>query len=111
MARLTEARESLTRNSGIDEKPKRARTRRKNVMTDTFLEDHMAGKHQAEIVALMEKMESCFVGHSRAIIMFALIRSMAAMLGPAKPETRAQTIAALPKTLTDILARMDEALR
>ena len=59
-------------------------------MDDTFLEEHLAGKHQAEISELMGKMEPCYEGHSRAIIVFALVRTMAAMLGPAKAETRAR---------------------
>jgi hypothetical protein len=77
-------------------------------MSDNFLEGHLAGKHQVEIVSLLKKIEPCLVGHSRSIIVFALIRLMAAMLGPAKAETRAETIKALPQTLTDILAKMDE---
>ena len=52
---------------------------------DDFLEDHLAGKHEAEISALMEAMEPCFEGHSRAVIFFALERSIAAMLDRPSP--------------------------
>jgi hypothetical protein len=65
-----------------------------------FLEDHMAGAHQKEIVGLMEKIEPSLRGHPRAVVLITLTRLIAAMLGPAAPETRQNYLAALPATLS-----------
>jgi hypothetical protein len=80
-------------------------------MTDNqWQKDHAAGLHQEEIVDLMTKMEPCFQGHPRVIILIALLRSMAGMLGPASDQTRAGFLRELPGTIENILTKMDEAL-
>jgi hypothetical protein len=79
-------------------------------VTDTFAEDHAAGLHQPEIVDLMNKMEPALVGHSRAIIIIAATRIIAAMLGPAGTETRQRSLEAIPITLRKILGEMDRMI-
>jgi hypothetical protein len=77
---------------------------------NAFLEDHLAGKHQAEIAALLTKIEPVLVGHSRIIIAIAAIRLIAAMLGPAKRSTQERMLKAVPETLGNILDVMNKEL-
>jgi hypothetical protein len=67
--------------------------------------------NEQEISDLMSEMESLFHGHPRLVILFALHRSMAAMLGPAEKQTREDYIRALPNMLNNILKEMDEMLQ
>ena len=76
----------------------------------SFLEDHMAGKHQAEIVEIMTAIDPCLYGHSRMISLFALLRMVAVMLGPAEKETRQGVIHEIPLMLSGILKRMDKMM-
>jgi hypothetical protein len=76
-----------------------------------FAEDHAAGAHQEEIVALMRKIEPCMHGHPRAIIIITLIRLIAAMLGPASKTTREEMLHEIPKTIRSILREMDRMIR
>ena len=55
----------------------------------------------------MRAMEPALHGHSRAIILIALMRTIAAMLGPARVKTRADFLAEMPITIGKILAEMD----
>ncbi len=52
-----------------------------SAMTNTFAEDHAAGKHQQEIVSLIRDIEPSLHGHPRMIIIIALMRIIAGMLG------------------------------
>lgn len=63
---------------------------------------------QWQISELMTKMEPCLVGYERRIIILAAARLIAAMLGPAKPETQDETIKALPVTVQAILTKIME---
>lgn len=76
----------------------------------TFAEDHAAGLHEREIVALIEEIEPAFVGHPRAIITIACIRIIAVMLGPATDKTRDNTLQAIAPTIKNMLAEMDRVL-
>jgi hypothetical protein len=75
-----------------------------------FAEDHAAGKHQKEIVEILEKLDPCFHGHSRAIGLIALLRMMAVMLAPASKEAREESIREIPKSIRAILAKMDSMM-
>ena len=57
----------------------------------------------------MDKMEPAPF-HSRAIIIIAATRVIAAMLGPAAPEARKRHIEAIPITLRNILQEMDRMM-
>lgn len=72
-----------------------------------FAEDHAAGAHQHEIVTILEALEPCLVGHSRAVNVIALLRMVAVQLQPAAFETRKATMEAIPGTLHQILSGMD----
>jgi hypothetical protein len=75
-----------------------------------FVEDHIAGLHDAEISQLMQKMEASLTGHSRMVIIFACIRTIAAMLGPAKTETRMRVLEELPISINNMLVAMDRVI-
>ena len=61
-----------------------------------FSTDHAAGAHQDEIVTILEALEPCLAGHSRAVNVIALLRMVAVQLQPAAFETRKATIEAIP---------------
>jgi len=77
---------------------------------DQWAKDHADGMHQREIVALMRKIDPALQGHERAIILIALMRIMAAMLGPADQHTRQQVIHEIPISIRKILTEMDRML-
>jgi hypothetical protein len=62
-----------------------------------------------EIIALTREFAPHFPGHSRKVILFALVRAMAGLLvmTPADAETRADMVADMWKALTDHMAEMD----
>jgi hypothetical protein len=64
-----------------------------------------------EIVALLEKIEPCLVGHPRALIIIAAERLIAGMLGPAKQETRDKVLVELPIAIRAILDKMDKVVQ
>jgi len=66
---------------------------------------------QYEVAELMDRIEPCLAGYSRAVILLASIRLIAAMLGPADKKTQDETIDAIPETLRSIMARMKELMK
>jgi hypothetical protein len=79
-------------------------------MTDTFAKDHAAGKHQREIVSLIRDIEPSLNGHPRMIIIIALMRIIAGMLGPANEQTRKNILHEMPITIRNILTEMDRMM-
>jgi len=79
-------------------------------MSDTFAEDHAAGKHEPELVVMMDKLHQALEGHPRGLGLLALTRMIAVMLGPANKKTRAEMIDAIPDTIRSILREMDRIL-
>lgn len=76
-----------------------------------FAKAHASGANQEEIINLMMKIEPCLDGHSRAIITITMIRIIAAMLAPARPETKKALLHELPIVLRSILTKMEELHR
>jgi hypothetical protein len=60
---------------------------------------HEQEKYQRQISELMDEWEPCLVGYERRVILLAATRLIAAMLGPAEPETQDEVISALPATV------------
>ena len=77
----------------------------------TFEKDHAAGKHQPELVEMMDKLHKALEGHQRALGLIALTRMIAVLLGPAAKETREDMLKAMPDTVRGILGAMDEMMR
>lgn len=65
---------------------------------------------EEEVIEFMTKIEPLLLGYSRSVIVLACIRIIAAMLGPAKDETREATIREIPGTITSMLAMMDATI-
>jgi hypothetical protein len=76
----------------------------------SFANDHASGQHQHEIVEILNKLDACFHGHSRAIGLIALTRMMAVMIGPADKDAREKYIEAIPAALRAILDEMDRIM-
>ena len=71
--------------------------------------DHDAYLADSEKVAeLMEKMDKCFHGYSRMVIALACSRSIAAMFGPAKLESREDFLRRFPAYMRSMWRAMDE---
>jgi hypothetical protein len=82
-------------------------------MSDNFAEAHAHGEHQEEqeeIVALMMEIEPHLSGYKRGVIVLALCRLLAAMLGPAAPETREAMLQAMPGAIRGILREIDRLI-
>jgi hypothetical protein len=77
----------------------------------TFEKDHAAGKHQHELVGMMDKLHKALEGHSRALGLIALTRMIAVLLGPAAKKTREDMLEAIPDTVRSILGEMDRMMR
>jgi hypothetical protein len=77
-------------------------------VTNTFAEDHAAGLHQQEIVELLREIEPVLEGHSRLIIIIALTRLIAAMLGPTDKKSRDRYLKEIIDTARNILREMDK---
>lgn len=61
---------------------------------------------QEEIVKVMGKLSTAMHGHSRATNLIALVRMMAVMIAPSNQ--REEYIAEIPRTMRNILAKMDQ---
>ena len=61
---------------------------------------------------LMDKMEACYLGgYSRMVIALACSRTIAAMFGPAKPETREKYLERFPGYMRSMWRLMDAAIK
>jgi hypothetical protein len=60
------------------------------------------------IAELMGKMDKCFDGYPRMIVVLACSRSIAAMFGPAKSETREDYLQRFPDYMRSMWRAMDE---
>lgn len=68
-------------------------------------------EQQYEVAELMDRIEPHLDGYTRAVILLASIRLIAAMLGPADQKTQDDTIDAIPETLRSIMGRMKELMK
>ena len=71
---------------------------------------------EEKVTELMDKLDEVFQGgYSRMAIAIACARSIAAMLGPVKPENRPAMLAAIPLEIERVLyiidAKMEELLQ
>jgi len=81
-------------------------------MIDKQAEDYAESADlKNESIALMRKIEPCMHGHPRAIIIVALVRLIAAMLGPANKTTREEMLREIPLTIRSLLKEMDRMVR
>jgi len=80
-------------------------------MIDQQAEDYAESADLNESIALMRKIEPCMHGHPRAIIIVALVRLIAAMLGPANKTTREEMLREIPLTIRSLLKEMDRMVR
>ena len=58
----------------------------------------------------MKKIDPCLHGHSRAIVIIALVRLLAAMLAPGNSESRETYLREIPRTIRNILNEMDRMM-
>jgi hypothetical protein len=72
-------------------------------------EDAYAADAQ-KVSELMEKMSACYPGYSRMVIALACSRTIAAMYGPAKDETRADFVRRFPNYIRSMWRAMDAAI-
>jgi hypothetical protein len=71
--------------------------------------DQSAFEADAEQTAeLMQKMEPCLEGYSRMVIVLACSRTIAAMFGPAKRDSREHYLQRLPDYMRSMWKFMDE---
>ena len=81
------------------------------MIDDDWAEDRAEGAQQNESIALMRKIEPCLHGHPRAVIIVALVRLLAALLGPASKTTREEMLREIPLTIRSLLKAMDRMVR
>ena len=77
---------------------------------DDFLATYARGDYRKEIAELMQAFEPFIDGHPRVIILIALCRMMAAMLGPASPQAREEILDAIPLAISGCLKEMDRMM-
>jgi len=80
-------------------------------MIDQQAEDYAESADLNESIALMRKIEPCLHGYPRSIIIVALVRLIAALLGPASKTTREGMLREIPLTIRAILKEMDRMIR
>jgi len=78
-------------------------------MIDQRAED--SAKDLDESIVLMRKIEPCLHGYPRSIIIVALVRLIAALLGPASKTVREGMLREIPLTIRSLLKAMDRMVR
>jgi hypothetical protein len=66
---------------------------------------------QQKVAELLSKMDKCFRGYPRIIVVLACSRAIAAMFGPANPESREDYIHRFPGYLRAMWKTMDEIVQ
>jgi hypothetical protein len=64
-----------------------------------------------QVAALMTELDRAFDGYSRMVIVLACTRAIAAMFGPAKPETREDYLKRFPAYVRSMWKRLDEIVQ
>jgi hypothetical protein len=72
-------------------------------MTDVF-----DGIPEEKVRELMGKMEPCFHGYPRMVVILACSRSIAAMFGPAEAKSREDYLARFPGYMRSMWRYMDQ---
>jgi len=81
------------------------------MIDDEWAKDYAESADLNESIALMRKIEPCLHGYPRSIIIVALVRLIAALLGPASKTTREGMLREIPLTIRAILKEMDRMIR
>jgi hypothetical protein len=63
-----------------------------------------------KVAELMERLDKAFHGYSRMVVALACARSIAAMLGPARDDTRANFLERFPDYVRAMWRAMDAAI-
>jgi hypothetical protein len=82
------------------------------VNKDSFVTKHTRGDYQAAIDGIITKINEVFARHPQTcylVGLHALAHSMAMLLGPSNPETRADWVRDLPGLLRGNIAMLDKA--
>ena len=79
-------------------------------MTDRPYDWNAYAADDEKVAELIGAMTPCFVGCSRMVVALACSRTIAAMFGPAKDETREDYLRRFPEYMRSMWREMDETI-